>query len=100
MTRLFNLDDFDECECGDYRHQHEDGTGACNISWGHRHVGICKSFRLFKVATEIPEAYKDYEDNKATPEICQACAGSGKSYHGAFPCPACSGTGAKQIKRS
>lgn len=26
-------------------------------------------------------------------EACKACAGTGKSYHKAFPCPICKGTG-------
>ena len=64
MTDLHeNIEDFDLCKCGDYRHQHEYGTGRCMISWSETHMGVCKSFRLFTVATEIPEVYKQYLAN-------------------------------------
>lgn len=41
--------DYDVCECGDYRQNHENGTGKCNIcSWQKSlpDTEICKEFRL------------------------------------------------------
>ena len=63
-----SIEDFDLCKCGDYRHQHEDGAGRCMISWSESHIGICKSFRLFTKATEIPEVYKRYLANANKPK--------------------------------
>lgn len=45
--------DRDICECGDYRHDHEGGTGAC-IFKGHGilddELNRCNEFRLWKEA--------------------------------------------------
>ena len=39
--------DFDVCECGDYRHQHENGTGKCRMRDDACHgFKPCLSFRL------------------------------------------------------
>ena len=41
---------YDVCECGDYRHQHEDGTGACCFNRpdgiGHGGAANCNKFRF------------------------------------------------------
>lgn len=49
---------FDECECGDYRYQHENkGVGAC-MFYSHNipdpRYNVCNKFRLFSVAQSIP----------------------------------------------
>lgn len=50
--------DFDLCKCGDYRHQHENGTGRCKL--GERCTpGFCQKFRLSQRATEIPPIYRE-----------------------------------------
>lgn len=50
--------DFDSCECGDYRHQHDRGLGRCQMPNDGTHgFKPCLAFRLSKAATEIPEAY-------------------------------------------
>jgi hypothetical protein len=41
--------DYDICECGDYRHNHEDKTGRCKVcSWQKSlpDTEVCKEFRL------------------------------------------------------
>ena len=48
-------DDKDECYCGDYRIQHREGSGPCQIcSWNH-YPGIepCQKFRLSRAAGRI-----------------------------------------------
>lgn len=52
--------DFDVCECGDYRHQHVNGYGACKL------VELCtpsrcQKFRFFRGATgsSVTSAIKD-----------------------------------------
>lgn len=44
--------DFDVCYCGDYRHQHVDGKGRCNLNWAHAYSGYCSEFRLSKCEPE------------------------------------------------
>lgn len=47
--------DADECECGDYRSQHEDGVGKClacrggGRDWGDAQHGPCQKFVLYEV---------------------------------------------------
>ena len=54
----FTLTDFDECECGDYRHQHENGIGRCTMPNDICHgMKPCEAFRLSARATEVPSAY-------------------------------------------
>src|ERR1043166_415984 len=54
--RSWMLSDFDGCACGDYRHQHANGTGRCNL--GSLCTPYpCLRFRLFSVATKIPPPY-------------------------------------------
>jgi len=52
--------DFDGCECGDYRLQHERGVGRCKMPNDMTHgFKPCTEFRLFgPPATEIPRPYK------------------------------------------
>jgi hypothetical protein len=46
----------DVCECGDYRYQHEDGTGPCKFNEHRDHGGAthgfigCYKFRLTEKA--------------------------------------------------
>lgn len=41
--------EFDLCECGDYRHQHEGGTGACKLNGlGHGGAPSCYKFTMSK----------------------------------------------------
>lgn len=50
--------DFDECECGDYRHQHKDGTGACALNWskgGPHGPDNCLAFRLVSGRSRCPK---------------------------------------------
>ena len=58
MEPTYSNVDFDVCECGDYRMQHDLATGRCrmpdNISHGMK---PCLGFRLRHEATEIPEFY-------------------------------------------
>lgn len=56
----WTIPDFDICVCGDYRHQHVNGSGACRLNdlgHGMGHMGKCRKFRLHLEATEIPETY-------------------------------------------
>ena len=51
--------DFDVCFCGDYRHQHENGTGACVFNrYGRFDVchgfELCEGFRLAEKAEAVP----------------------------------------------
>ncbi len=44
---LRSLNDYDICCCGDYRHQHENGTGKCRMPDDICHgMQPCESFRL------------------------------------------------------
>lgn len=58
--RAWKLRDFDECKCGDYRHQHEGGKGKCKMPNDILHgMKPCERFRLSKRAAEIPESYRE-----------------------------------------
>jgi hypothetical protein len=48
MTLIERLpDDFDECECGDYRRDHVDGVGRCKMPNDLNHgFRPCDKFRL------------------------------------------------------
>ena len=52
--------DFDACDCGDYRHQHENGTGRCKLG-SLCTPSHCQKFRLHQQATEIPAPYNQPE---------------------------------------
>lgn len=57
LEREFDLPDFDVCYCGDYRHQHVNGSGKCKLEdlcW----PGRCQKFRLDREASEIPAPYR------------------------------------------
>lgn len=49
--------DFDACYCGDYRHQHENGTGKCKLG-SLCTPTRCLKFRLHKEAAEVPASYR------------------------------------------
>lgn len=52
------LADFDTCVCGDYRHQHVNGVGACRLNGlGHGGPGLCRKFQIGEAATNIPKPY-------------------------------------------
>ena len=56
MAERWRKRDFDQCECGDYRHQHRDGTGACTLPNDLSHgFKPCSCFRLAETASELPE---------------------------------------------
>jgi hypothetical protein len=47
------LDAYDICECGDYRHQHHEGTGRCQMPNDLTHnFQPCLGFRLSAPAPE------------------------------------------------
>lgn len=48
-------DDKDECYCGDYRIQHREGSGPCQIcSWSHPPgMEPCQKFRFSRAAARI-----------------------------------------------
>ncbi len=51
--------DFDECECGDYRQDHDPDTGRCRKSHNRANgMRPCLAFKLVLVATEIPEGFR------------------------------------------
>ncbi len=62
------LSDYDLCVCGDYRLQHENGTGKCTVCEYTENLSPkCKEFRLAEKATKIPEPHKttfNFEDAK------------------------------------
>lgn len=53
--------DFDGCECGDYRLQHERGAGRCKMPNDMTHgFKPCTEFRMFgPPATEVSQPYSD-----------------------------------------
>ena len=55
------LNDFDTCECGDYRLNHFP-WGQCAFKDG------CARFRLSVAATEIPEAWRRLADTREGPD--------------------------------
>lgn len=62
-------DDKDECYCGDYRIQHREGSGPCQIcSWNH-YPGMepCQKFRLSRAAARIKAS-----DAQATSQVPSA----------------------------
>jgi len=51
------MNNFDICECGDYRVQHENGTGPCRMPDDLCHgFQPCESFRLFETASQPRES--------------------------------------------
>lgn len=51
--------DYDICECGDYRHQHEDGVGRCRMPDDGCHgFKPCLRFRLSEEAPKSIQALK------------------------------------------
>ena len=56
MVRTWAISDFDACDCGDYRHQHIDGTGQCRLG-SLCTPSHCQQFRLCLPASEIPNPY-------------------------------------------
>ena len=50
--------DYDTCHCGDYRKQHINGTGRCNLG-SLCTPGHCSKFRLFeRVRSPHPREYR------------------------------------------
>ena len=57
------LTPFDVCACGDYRRDHEEGTGKCQLPDTMVHgFKPCLQFRLAGAATEIPEFFRDHPE--------------------------------------
>ncbi len=53
------LIDFDVCECGDYRQDHDPETGRCIMPDNMAHgMQPCLAFKLSHVASEIPEPFR------------------------------------------
>lgn len=51
--------EFDVCECGDYRQDHDPDTDRCRKSHNRANgMRPCLAFKLVLVATEIPEAFR------------------------------------------
>lgn len=52
--------EWDTCLCGDYRRDHQGGTGKCKLRWLHPDCG-CGAFRLdqpFATQAEADAAHK------------------------------------------
>lgn len=63
---ILKVEDFDECECGDYRVEHKQGIGPCKVCRWNNPIPEskpCQEFRLFSKAKEIPEVFR----------ICSLC---------------------------
>ncbi len=59
MEPRYVLIDFDECECGDYRHDHDLETGRCRMPDNIAHgMQPCLGFKLTRAALEIPEPFR------------------------------------------
>ncbi len=55
----FHKVDFDECECGDYRQDHDPETGRCRMPDNIAHgMEPCLGFKLTRAALEIPEPFR------------------------------------------
>lgn len=55
----YHAEDFDECECGDYRQDHDLETGQCRMPNNMAHgMKPCLAFKFFRVASEIPEPFR------------------------------------------
>lgn len=52
----WKISDFDTCYCGDYRHQHLNGTGRCLLE-DLCTPSRCSKFRLVSTAIKIPRPY-------------------------------------------
>lgn len=56
--------DFDICKCGDFRHQHEDGSGPCGFNkphMGHHGAPDCERFVLQTGANPTPPPAREGE---------------------------------------
>lgn len=59
MEPRYVLIDFDECECGDYRQDHDLETGRCRMPDNMAHgMKPCLAFKLFRPAMEVPEPFR------------------------------------------
>lgn len=59
MEPRYVIVDFDECECGDYRQDHDLETGRCRMPDNMAHgMQPCYAFRLHLAANEIPAPYR------------------------------------------
>ena len=66
-VNLWQLGDFDECTCSDYRFQHLNGSGKCKIPDSlPKDLEPCPWFDLWDSATEIPEPYVSWNRVKMT----------------------------------
>ncbi len=59
VKRVYGTIDFNECECGDYRQDHDLETGRCRMPDNMAHgMQPCLGFKLFHMASEIPEPFR------------------------------------------
>ncbi len=59
MEPTIHKEQFDCCECGDYRQDHDLETGRCRMPDNMAHgMKPCLGFRLFHMASEIPEPFR------------------------------------------
>lgn len=66
------MPDFEICECGDYRHQHKDGEGPCDLNGlGHGGAPACGKFRPVEVQISCNSHERIYEDGSGY--ICRNC---------------------------
>jgi hypothetical protein len=51
----------DVCQCGDFRREHQDGTGRCRMPNDASHgFKTCERFRLHASAAEYQERHPDH----------------------------------------
>ena len=81
---------FDTCSCGDYRLDHHDGTGHCempdNIVHGYR---PCRQFRLSTKADVFPEWIKDGVGLASRGSLQRVKAGTTECFVYVGRCPYC-----------
>lgn len=67
----YNIDQFDECECGDYRSQHEDGQGECRVCRWNPVVPnqSCLKFKLAKSAKADANVCPELDREKIAEEL-------------------------------
>lgn len=59
MEPSYSILDFDVCECGDYRQDHDPVTGRCKMPDNMSHgMEPCLGFRLHEKAVEVPEPFR------------------------------------------
>ena len=76
----------DQCECGDYRRDHVEGTGECKLNYAHIEGTPCHVFRL----NESREAALVRLLHLAQQHVCNdACPSVWDTKKGQPHCPVC-----------